>query len=249
MPTAFQEITEPQFAWTLLRARKSIGDTLKTARRAFGLTIEEIAEDLKIRTDILSAIEEGNNTQKEELLYRTLMVKTYAEYLGVDWSSIADEYNRESLYRIQEEKKIETSTKSVQPTDFVVAPRLFKHILLSICMIGISGYLMVLAGAALGRPALTVTDPSDNLLSPEKIIMVEGVVSPDARLSVNGEEVMKNKDGRFRVAVTLSEGVNYIAISAAKKYSKETVVTRTVLYEAPSIPLTINTSDYGKKQN
>ncbi|MEK7122446.1 MAG: hypothetical protein AAB855_01170, partial [Patescibacteria group bacterium] len=80
--------------------------------------------------------------------------------------------------------------------------------------------------------------------SSSKTIRIEGRVSPDAALVINGQEIVKSSDGNFDQEVTLSEGVNMIRISATKKYSKEAVVTRTVLYEAPS--LTFNHEIYGK---
>lgn len=227
--------------------RHSVGARLRHARSSFGLTTDEIAEDIKIRPELLRAIEQGAFDRLGEPLYRTLMVKTYAEYLGITWRTLEDDYNRESLFIGGVQQVVEVNTQSVQRADLVVAPRLLKHVFLSAGMIAVCVYLMVLAGSALQKPTLTVVQPPNELLSSSKVIRVEGQVSSDATLAINGQEIVKTTDGHFGEDVTLSEGVNTIRVSAAKKYSKEAVVTRTVLYEAPS--LTFNQELYGKRSN
>lgn len=227
--------------------RQSVGARLRRARRTFGLSCDEIAEDLKIRPELLRAIEAGSFDRLREPLYRMLMVKTYAEYLGVSWGDLEDDYNRESLFSSGGVSSEGMNTQTVQRSDLVVAPRLLKHVLLSAGMIAVFLYLTMLAGSALQKPALTVTQPPNHFLSALKTIRIEGSVSPDAKLSINGQEIIKSTNGNFGQEVTLSEGVNMIRISAIKKYSKEAVVTRTVLYEAPS--LTFNQEQYGKTTN
>lgn len=240
---------EPQRASFQPRKRMTLGGTFRYARMLFGLTIDEIAEDLKIRTDIIRAIERGDFHAIEEPIYRTLMVKTYAEYLGFEWKNIQHEYNRESLYTAKKEKSNNVNTDCVQRTDFVVAPRLLKHIFLFVGMAGIVVYLAITAGSVLARPALTIFSPNDQEISPSKTISIEGAASSDANVFINGQSVPKNKDGHFSQTFTLTEGVNSIRISASKKYSKETIVTRTVLYENPQIPLILNDGIYGKSSN
>lgn len=212
-----------------------VGARFRRARRSFGLTLDEIAEDIKIRPDLLRAIEEGALGCIEESVYRALMVRSYAEYLGIEWSTISDEYLRESVYMIAPDDTARVNTGNVQRADLLVAPRLFKHIVLSAGMIAVCLYLAVLAGSALQRPALTIFNPPDNFLSSSKTLRIEGEVSPDAALSINGQEVVKATDGSFMQEVTLSEGMNSIRISATKQYSKETTVVRKVLYERPSL--------------
>lgn len=224
----------------------SLGTLFRRARRSFGLSIDDISEDIKIRSEILNAIEHGAFERIDEPVYRTLMVKTYAEYLGISWDTIEDVYIRESVYIPVLPHAKGVNTKHIQSGDLMVVPRLLKHVFLSAAMIGVFFYFMVLAGSALQRPALTVINPPERFMSPAKTIRIEGSVSTEATLAINGQEVTKTNDGHFYQDLTLSDGLNTIRISASKKYSKETVVTRTVLYQAPSAPLSFNEYDYGK---
>ena len=62
---------------------KNIGLKLKDKREENGLSIEEVAEDLKMRPSQISSIEEG----------KTEDFKDYAKYLGLDSERILDEFN------------------------------------------------------------------------------------------------------------------------------------------------------------
>lgn len=61
-----------------------IGKQLRQAREAQGLTIQQVGETTKIRTDHLQAIEEGNYTIFSAPIYIRGFVRTYAKLLKLD---------------------------------------------------------------------------------------------------------------------------------------------------------------------
>ena len=72
---------------------ESIGSELKRAREARGTSIEQAQKDTRIHTKILKALEED---RIEEVasgpIYIKGFIKNYADYLGLDGKSLADEY-------------------------------------------------------------------------------------------------------------------------------------------------------------
>ena len=48
---------------------KEIGEKLKASRDAMGITIEEAAEDLKVKPEILEAIESGDKEPFKDIFY------------------------------------------------------------------------------------------------------------------------------------------------------------------------------------
>jgi cytoskeletal protein RodZ len=66
---------------------KNIGLKLKDKREENGLSIEEVAEDLKMRPSQISSIEEGKTE------YLKYFIRDYAKYLGLDSERILDEFN------------------------------------------------------------------------------------------------------------------------------------------------------------
>ena len=99
---------------------KNIGIKLKTKREEHGLSIDEVAEDLKMRPSQITSIEDGKLEDFKDLCYLKYFIRDYAKYLGLDEEKILDEFN-EYLFDITskipvnliEEAKKEKETKIV----------------------------------------------------------------------------------------------------------------------------------------
>ncbi len=65
----------------------------KEKREQNGLSIEEVAEDLKMRPTQISSIEEGKTEDFKDVFYLKYFIRDYAKYLGLDSEKILDEFN------------------------------------------------------------------------------------------------------------------------------------------------------------
>lgn len=72
---------------------KNIGTKLKDKREENGLSIEEVAEDLKMRPSQISSIEEGKTEDFKDVFYLKYFIRDYAKYLGLDSEQVLDEFN------------------------------------------------------------------------------------------------------------------------------------------------------------
>ena len=72
---------------------KNIGLKLKDKREENGLSIEEVAEDFKMRPSQISSIEEGKTEDFKDVFYLKYFIRDYAKYLGLDSERILDEFN------------------------------------------------------------------------------------------------------------------------------------------------------------
>ena len=70
---------------------KNIGLKLKDKREENGLSIEEVAEDLKMRPSQISSIEEGKTEDFKDVFYLKYFIRDYAKYLGLDSERILEE--------------------------------------------------------------------------------------------------------------------------------------------------------------
>lgn len=101
---------------------KNIGEKLKEAREGIGVSIEEAAEDLKIRPSQIENIESGNSDAFKDVFYLKYFIRDYAKYLGLDKEDLVDEYNqylfdytsRLSLDDIKEAKKKKKENKKIK---------------------------------------------------------------------------------------------------------------------------------------
>ena len=72
----------------------TIGQKLKSAREAQGLTLVQVYERTKIPLNHLQAVEQGNSDELPEPVFIFGFIKRYAECVGLDGQVIADEYRR-----------------------------------------------------------------------------------------------------------------------------------------------------------
>ena len=72
---------------------KEIGEKLKEARESMGVTIEEAANDLKLRPSQIENIEDGNKDAFKDIFYLKMFIKNYSKYLGLDYDEMVEEFN------------------------------------------------------------------------------------------------------------------------------------------------------------
>lgn len=72
---------------------KEIGEKLKETRESIGVSIEEAAEDLKMRPSQLENIEAGNMEAFKDVFSLKYFIRDYSKYLGLDYEDMIDDYN------------------------------------------------------------------------------------------------------------------------------------------------------------
>ena len=79
----------------ILRKRnmKDIGLKLKEKREENGVSIEEAAEDLKMRPSQIESLEEGRREDFKDVVTLKYFIRDYAKYLGLDGEKMIDEFN------------------------------------------------------------------------------------------------------------------------------------------------------------
>ena len=90
---------------------KEIGEKLKETRESMGISIEEAAEDLKIRPTLLEEIEDGNKEGFKDIFYLKMFIKNYSKYLGLDYDEMVEEFN-EYLFDFTSKISIEDIKKA-----------------------------------------------------------------------------------------------------------------------------------------
>ena len=72
---------------------KEIGEKLKNAREEIGISLEEASTDLKIDSDQLKNLEEGNPDTFKDLINVKYLIRDYAKYLGLNKQELVDDIN------------------------------------------------------------------------------------------------------------------------------------------------------------
>ena len=103
---------------------KNIGIKLKTKREENGLSVDEVAEDLKMRPSQITSIEEGRLEDFKDVFYLKYFIRDYAKYLGLDGEKILDEFN-EYLFDMTSKipvNSINQASKEKEPEKDVSSP-------------------------------------------------------------------------------------------------------------------------------
>ena len=82
---------------------KEIGLRLKEKRVSNGVSLDEAADDLKVRVGQLESIEEGRKEDFKDVLSLKLFIRDYAKYLGLDGEEMLDSFNE---YLFEQTSKI-----------------------------------------------------------------------------------------------------------------------------------------------
>ena len=72
---------------------KEIGEKLKEKREENGVSIEEVADDLKMRPSQITNLEEGNKESFPDVNTLKNYIRDYAKYLGLDSEKLIDDFN------------------------------------------------------------------------------------------------------------------------------------------------------------
>ena len=72
---------------------KDIGLKLKEKREENGVSVEEAAEDLKMRPSQIISLENGNKDDFKDVMSLKYFIRDYAKYLGLDGEKMVDEFN------------------------------------------------------------------------------------------------------------------------------------------------------------
>ena len=72
---------------------KEIGLKLKAKREENGISVDEVAEDLKVRPSQIISLEEGKKEDFNDILFLKYFIRDYGKYLGLNGEELMDEFN------------------------------------------------------------------------------------------------------------------------------------------------------------
>lgn len=210
--------------------RETVGFQLRTAREAKKLKIKEIAKKLLIKVSYLQAIESGDRRRLPKGVYARNFLREYARFLGLDYRSLLEQFINETA-KPQEKSGGLFERQIVAKRYLVAMPVLVRNtiiiIVATLCLL----YLGFLVKRIFEPPLLVIDQPTADLTVQEKQIDFRGHTAPETDVTINGQTVQVSSDGTFGQTVYLESGLNIIAVSAKKKYSRRTTLTRNVLFQ------------------
>ena len=103
---------------------KEIGERLKDTRESIGISVEEAAEDLKMRPSQLEDVEAGNMNAFKDVFSLKYFVRDYSKYLGLDYEDMVDEFN-EYLFDYTSKLSLDDIRKAKKEDEKTKEPKIF----------------------------------------------------------------------------------------------------------------------------
>jgi cytoskeletal protein RodZ len=204
---------------------ETLGQVFKRYREEARLKVEQIEKDTKISRRMIMAIENDNYDILPEDLYIRNIIKTYAEYLSLDYNKLLN------LYKINKGAVKEEKKSEIKKSKVYITPQIFRNIVILIIFLLLAIYLGFQINKIFTMPDLVVFQPDKNITTSQNFIEIKGQTEREARVFINNKEIYIDNNGEFKATLDLQKGLNTIKISASKKHSKENVIFREVLVQ------------------
>lgn len=141
---------------------QEIGEKLKETRESMGVSIEEAAEDMKLRPSQIENIEKGNMEAFKDIFYLKYFIRDYAKYLGLNYEDLVDEFNEflfdytsqislEDIKKASKKNKVKVEEKKVSsPYTHAIKerkmPPLIKYIIMILILVTIIYFIKLIFG-------------------------------------------------------------------------------------------------------
>jgi cytoskeletal protein RodZ len=202
---------------------------LKEAREATGMSIDEMAKKTRLDKKYIEALEACSfDKLPDGNIYKKQFIKTYLRVLDINASSYLFQFMNE-----ESENNAKHSHPSKIPTakHFQNLPLIARYGLLFFMAACLIGYLRIQVKRMVEPPNLEIFSPANGEIVKEKTIFVQGQTDKEVAVTINGQPIASNIDGKFNEKIDLSDGVNTITVAAKRKHGKIIEITRHVVFK------------------
>lgn len=209
---------------------KTVGQILKESREKRHIEIDQVAQETKIRSQYLKALEEDNYQFFPSETTTKGFLRNYAQFLGINPEEILSVFKRD--YHGTKEQKVIVQSETGLDNKFQWDPRKTLILVVILFTFSLLTYLGYQYHSLFGKPGLDIYTPSDSQETTEEQLILKGKTNPDNTVSVNGNLIQLNEQGEFSYRLRLTSGENKIIIEATNRLGRKTRETRTVYFSS-----------------
>ena len=187
---------------------------LKNTRLDKEYELSDIAKKLKINPKYLKAIEDDDVSNFPQEPYCSLMVKEYADYLGLNGHDVL------SLFRRDFEQK--KKTKSLKKESFSFTPQLTFAVSIFL-IIFLFGFYLIFEYIKFNQPPkLKINWPTESTII-DNSFTLNGVTDPESTVRVNQDLIIVDTKGNFSKKINLNQnGETKITVESKSSSGKTT---------------------------
>jgi cytoskeletal protein RodZ len=199
---------------------RTVGQILKEERESKFYTLDEIEKATKIRKELLKALEEDDYSKLPPPTFVQGFIKNYGKFLGLDSEKLLAVFRREFSDRKNPPRVMETFTNPLSYHKFVLTPTKVISVVVVGLILVFFGYLWFEYRFLVGAPNLIVNSPLDQATTQTDTINVSGKTDPEAKVSINNQEVAVDSSGSFSQELKVSDSENKLVVTATSKFGQ-----------------------------
>ncbi len=214
-----------------LKSDNSFGERLRLKREKRKLSVEKVAEKLKVKAALVKALENEDLSSLPAKTYTRGILNKYCELLRLPAKKSLKDL--EKIYGLRDKPRRSPLAKETffkkrkhRLVDLCAARKWAALIVFSLVLL----YLLSKANAIFGKPEIAVNYPQDNLIVSTDDIFAEGRIDGVFKnFSINGQRVAVSGQGGFKEEIFLKPGENEIVFSATNFFNKTSEVRRKII--------------------
>jgi len=214
-----------------------MGEILRQQRERKGITLEQAAEDTRIREKFIVALESGDHQALPGAVYTKGFLRNYADYLDLDSGELVALYTAERVTTPEPPRRFEPM-RPVMRSGVFISPTILVPVVVLAAVVLFVGYLSYQFASFATPPRIEVLDPATDTIAERSEYTVRGRTVPEGRVTIRvfpGPETFADirpaADGTFAVTVQLRPGPNHIEVQVLDPAGKVSQVARSVRLE------------------
>ncbi len=214
-----------------------LGEILRQQRERKGITLEQAAEDTRIREKFLVALESGDHPSLPGAVYTKGFLRNYADYLDLDGTDLVALYTAERSSTPEPPRRFEPM-RPVMRSGVFISPTILVPFVVLAAVILFVGYLSYQFASFATPPRIEVLEPAGDTIAGKSEYTVRGRTVAEGRVTIRVfpgpdtfPDIRPSADGTFAVTVQLRPGANHIEVQVLDPAGKVSQVSRSVRLE------------------
>ncbi|HRH31864.1 MAG TPA: helix-turn-helix domain-containing protein [bacterium] len=210
---------------------ETLGEKLRALRRTQAVSLPMLEEKTRIQKKYLEALERGRYDELPEPMYTRNFLRAYARALGADEDYFLELY-AEEVGQTDLLGPHRLPRMRVRKGRFLVFSRFTAALAVLLPAFLIIGYLLWQTSSLLRPPEVVISSPKDGSAVQTALLPVLGsVTTSDVTVMINGKTVVIDESLHFSTEVDLTRGLNVVTVIAKRRYSREAVIYRRVVFD------------------
>ena len=206
--------------------KKNFSEFLTEGMSSRGFNIQKLSEITDIPEKyIINLIDENFSKLPPAPYARGYLIKI-AEVLGIDERQLLELFKEKDIIKKENTDYLPYNRFAIKPFDKKIA-------IIGIIFLFIIIYFVWRLDDLIGVPEIKIISPEvESIIINESIVRLEGKIKNQFdKLTINGDEIFVESDGKFLKDYNLQPGTNEIEIKAKRFLGKEIKVVREIIYQ------------------